>query len=92
MNTKSCKKRPLKGILFHLRVVFSYLTWAALSLRGIFGDLSSLSTDSLVVALARHSARAQCLQLTGLVAPQHVKFKFLHRGLNPCPLHCKVDS
>ena len=28
----------------------------------------------------------------GSVAPQHVGFWFLEQGLNPCPLHYKVDS
>ena len=56
-----------------------------------FGILHGCS-DSLVVALERHSARAHHLQLTGLAAPWHVKLKFLHQGWNPRPLHYKLDS
>ena len=37
-------------------------------------------------------ARAQLSRRAGLVAPQRVGSQFPNQGLNPHPLHCKVDS
>ena len=60
------------------------------SLAVIHGPLGAVA--SLTVAHGLQSLWAQPLWCLGFVAPQHVWFYFLDRGLNLCPLHWQTDS